>query len=74
MTRRELERRLRALGLRLERNAQFVERPNGESFTARWQIRPDTVGSCMAREIVPLRRLAEAEAVLDMREISQGDR
>jgi hypothetical protein len=59
MTKAQIQKRLAALGLRLERNGRS------------WIVRPDTIGSCMAREVIPLRYLADAEAVIDYREIRQ---
>jgi hypothetical protein len=72
MTKRQIEKQLAEFGLRLERRARdFVEQPNGESWIAHWIIRPDTVGSCMAREVTPLRRLADAEDVIDRLQIDR---
>ena len=61
MTKQQIEQRLRTLGLRLERDGRD------------WIVRPDTVGSCMARQVVELRTLAEAADLVDMREIQKGD-
>jgi hypothetical protein len=74
MTKREiLRKRLGALGLRLEPRIppRFVEDPQGNWFT-RWIIRPDTIGSCMAKEVIPLRRLADAEDVVDRLALASG--
>ena len=57
MTKQQIERRLKTLGLRLERNGR------------QWIVRPDTIGSCMARSVVELRTLAEAAELVDLREI-----
>src|SRR6266478_1892182 len=73
MTRRQIEKALNKFDLRLARrkSGHFVERPNGESWVARWIIRPDTVGSCMARDVTPLRRLADAEDIIERLEIER---
>lgn len=57
MTKQHLERRLKPLGLRLEKEGRG------------WIVRPDTIGSCHARSVVELRTLAEAAELVDMREI-----
>jgi isopropylmalate/homocitrate/citramalate synthase len=73
MTKTQIEKRLADFGLRLEKRnpAQFVEDADGNWF-AHWIIRPDTIGSCMANEVTPLRRLADAEDVIDYREIAKA--
>ncbi len=72
MTKREIEKRLGEFGLRLERcnPTQFVEDTERGNWHARWIVRPDTIGSCMAKEVTPLRRLADLSDVIDYREIS----
>ena len=72
MNKRQIERRLGELGLRLEVSGQFVEDSERGNWRARWIVRPDTIGSCMAREVVPLRRLADAADVIDCVEIMRG--
>jgi hypothetical protein len=71
MTKRQIEKALNDFGLRLERRYHyFVEDGNGH-WLANWIIRPDTIGSCMQREVTPLHRLADAEDVIDRLEINR---
>lgn len=59
MTRQQIERRLKTLGLRLERDGRG------------WIARPDTVGSCSYGQVTELKSLKEAAMLVDMREIQQ---
>lgn len=59
MTRKQIERRLQTLGLRLERDGRG------------WIVRPDTIGPCLYGAVTELKSLREAAVLVDMREIQQ---
>jgi hypothetical protein len=69
MTKRQLETRFRALGLRLEKDESWIQGDNGR-WRARWLTRPDTVGPCFERQVRHYRTLKDAEIGLDLAEIA----
>jgi hypothetical protein len=69
MTKRQLEKAWLARGCCLEARRELVEDSFNGNWFSRWIVRPDTVGSCMARDVSHYRSLAEVEEALDRAEI-----
>jgi hypothetical protein len=59
MTKRQIEARLAALGLRLEKPSRHA-----------WIVRPDTVGTCHERQVIVLNTLYDVAELIDLREIA----